>query len=251
MSVKNKINKYLRKFGVELHGVNYLQALAKGDFKKNELDFIQDYYGTKKITIYDVGANRGLMIDEFLSHFPAAAVHAFEPFQQFAEMLTEKHRGNHNITINQTGISNEAGTLTFNVNKSIDTSSFLSSKKTGLNSDAQVETITKVEVPVTTIDSYSQKMNIEKIHLLKLDIQGSELNALKGAQGLLAGKQIDFIFSETYFVQQYENQPSFFDIANYLLPFGYVMQDMYHPIYGNGKLAWCDTLFVREDLKPL
>jgi hypothetical protein len=66
---------------------------------------------------------------------------------------------------------------------------------------------------------------------------------------MLKENKIDFIFSETYFVQQYENPPSFFDISNYLLSFAYVMQDLYYPIYVKGKIAWCDTLFVGGDLK--
>ena len=66
---------------------------------------------------------------------------------------------------------------------------------------------------------------------------------------ILSNKKIDIIFTETYFVQQYENQPLFADIVKYLSNFGYTIQDIYNPIYGMSKLAWCDVLFVREDLK--
>ena len=145
--------------------------------------------------------------------------------------------------------ANQIGEQIFNVNKSIDTSSLLNSKKTGLNSDEQVKTINQVKVELTTIDEYLKINNIERINILKLDIQGSELNALKGAEVALSNKKIDIIFTESYFVQQYENQPLFADIVQYLSNFGYSIQDIYNPIYGMSKLAWCDVMFVRENLK--
>ena len=248
MSIKNKINKILRKLNVELHGLSYLQSLAKGDFKNNELDLFKRIFNEDKILIYDVGANRGLMIENYLTVFPNSVIHAFEAYPPYAEQLQLKYVKNSSIFVNNCGILDHIGEMTLNVNKSIDTSSFLSSTKTGLNSDNQVKTISQVKVATSTIDNYGIKNNNERIHILKLDIQGSELNALFGAKNLLKDKKIDFIFIETYFIEQYKNQPSFFDIANYLLPFGYVLQDLYNPIYGNGKLAWCDTLFMRNNM---
>ena len=84
---------------------------------------------------------------------------------------------------------------------------------------------------------------------MKLDIQGSELKALIGAEQSLKEKKIDFIYTEAYFIQQYENQPLFTEIVLFLSKFGYVIQDIYHPIYGKSKLAWCDVMFIRDDLK--
>ena len=82
MSLKNKINKVLTKFGVELHGISYLQSLAKGDFKNDEIEFLTKLYGNKEILIYDVGANKGIMIEKFNNHFPKSHIHAFEPYEE-------------------------------------------------------------------------------------------------------------------------------------------------------------------------
>lgn len=125
----------------------------------------------------------------------------------------------------------------------------LHSKKTGLNSDEQVKTVNQINISLTTIDEYLKNEEAQRINILKLDIQGSELNALRGAEIALKNKNIDIIFTEAYFVQQYENQPLFSDIVKYLFDYGYVIQDIYHPIYGLSKLAWCDVMFIRKDLK--
>ncbi len=248
MSIKNKLNHYLRKFGVELHGSNYLQALAKGDFKKNEFDFFKQVFKSKPIVIYDVGANRGDTIVKFLEHFPSSTIIAFEPVTYLCEGLRKLFHDNTNIKIENAGISDSTGELIFHLNKSIDTSSFLPSQKAGLNSDAQVQTIEQKKMPVKTLAQSYLEENIEQIHILKLDIQGSELKALKGAENLLKEKKIDIIYTEAYFIQQYVDQPLFPEIALYLSNFGYRLQDIYNPIYGKGKIAWCDAIFVNENL---
>ncbi len=249
MSLKNKINKILRKFNVELHGTGYLKSLTKGELNANEMDVFKKVFDGGDIVIYDVGANRGSMINNFLVEFPDAQIHAFEPYYPLYEELVRQFGFNKKIVINKHGIYNCETELLFNINKSVDTSSFLNSKKTGLNSDPQVKTVHQEQVPVTTLDKYAEKCGHQKINILKLDIQGGEMKALDGAVELLTNQRIDMIFCETYFVQQYEDQPLFFEIAGLLMKYGYVLQDLYHPIYGKGKIAWCDSMFIRKDLK--
>ena len=117
MSAKNKINKFLRAFGVELHGISYLQALAKGDFKNDELEILLKVYAGNKILIYDVGANRGVMTEKYLLKFPQSQIHAFEPYPEYALMLEARYKQNSDIFINRVGISSEEGLENLNVNK--------------------------------------------------------------------------------------------------------------------------------------
>lgn len=247
MSIKYKINKLLRRFNVELHGTGYLQSLAKGDFKKNEYDFFKLHFGNKPIVIFDVGANRGSTLELFFRTFPSASIFAFEPIEALCKTIKDKFGDTHNLKLYCQGISDRQEEITFYLNKSLDTSSFLPSQKTGLNSDAQVKTISEIKVVVTTIEEIVARENISHIHILKLDIQGSELKALKGAASLLANKKVDIIYTEAYFIQQYKEQPLFYDIADFLKIHGYVLQDIYNPIYGQNKLAWCDAVFIRKD----
>jgi hypothetical protein len=111
-----------------------------------------------------------------------------------------------------------------------------------------VKKIGSMTTTTISLNDYYKKYP-DRINILKLDIQGSELSALKGASDLLAGQLIDIIFTETYFIQQYKEQPLFHEIAAYLHGFEYQLQDLYNPYYGNGKIAWCDSLFIRNRLK--
>ena len=86
---------------------------------------------------------------------------------------------------------------------------------------------------------------IDRIDILKMDIQGGEYEALKGLHKMLSQRKIDLIYSEVYFVEQYEGQPLFHDISLLLFQYGYQLQDIYNPIYGNGCIAWADVIFVK------
>jgi hypothetical protein len=134
------------------------------------------------------------------------------------------------------------------VNTNVDTNSLLESIKMGLSSDKQVENKNQIEVDVWTIDDFCRDNNIEKIDILKLDIQGGELAALIGAEKLLKEKNIRLIYTEAFFRQQYADQPLLYDIAKYLERFGYHLQDIYSPIYGKGSITWCDAIFLPHNV---
>jgi hypothetical protein len=48
-------------------------------------------------------------------------------------------------------------------------------------------------VACKTIDSYCREQVINRIHFLKIDVEGHELEVLQGAKGLLEAGRIDFI----------------------------------------------------------
>lgn len=111
-------------------------------------------------------------------------------------------------------------------------------------SDNNCKAIESTFSRVTTIDEYCEKHNIHTIDILKIDTQGSELDILMGIGNMLKQKKVKLIFTETYFQQQYENQPMMFDISNYLAKFSYFVQDIYDPFYNDTFLLWCDTIYL-------
>jgi FkbM family methyltransferase len=192
-----------------------------------------------------VGANVGDIALRYNELFPNASICAFEPFPDSFELLKSNITGRVTIKPYQKAIAAVAGEQTFFVNYNADTNSLLPSQKMGLSSDKQVANKSEITVDVWTIDDFCKNENIEFIDILKLDIQGGELAALKGACNLLSKKKIGLIYTEAYFRQQYIDQPLFHDISKYLEQFGYFIQDIYSPIYGKGNLAWCDAIFLK------
>lgn len=242
--MKQRINNILRKFGVELHGTGYLQALAKGDFKKDAFQVQKDSCGKESPVIFDIGANRGDTVITYRELFPKANIFAFEPFPGSFNILKERFATDKLVKSYQVALDAKPGKKTFYVNHNVDTNSLLVPQETGLSSDKQVKNISNIEVETITIDSFCNDNKIEYIDILKMDIQGGELGALKGAVNLLQQKKVGLIYSEVYFLEQYKDHPLFHEISAFVHSHGYYLQDIYNPIYGKGNIAWGDAIFV-------
>lgn len=233
---------------MELHGTGYLQALAKGEFKKDAFAMQRELTKPRPVrTIFDVGANRGDISHLYHDVFPEAEIHAFEPFPQTYGVLEENFSGATFMHCVPKALSNTEGVRQLYVNKNVDTNSLLKPTRMGLSSDSQVENLSRIDIQTTTLDIYCAQNGIERIDILKMDVQGGELDILKGAQRLLEQNKIGLIYTETYFLEQYEGHPLFHEISGLLHKYGFYLQDIYSPIYGKGCLAWADVIFVKRD----
>jgi FkbM family methyltransferase len=243
--MKEKLNRMLRKFGAEIHGVGYLQSIQKAEFRKDSFTTQRELFKGQKIkTIFDLGANRGDIAARYRNEFPEAAIYAFEPFPGSFDQLRQRFVNDQMVFCNQLAVAENKSILPFYVNKNVDTNSLLKSAKIGLSSDSQVANESVIEVPCIKLDDFCDENNIAGIDILKMDIQGGEFNALRGAVNLLRGKKIKLIYLEAYYREQYVDQPLFHDISKLLHGYGYYLQDIYHPIYGKGSMAWSDVIFL-------
>jgi hypothetical protein len=78
-----------------------------------------------------------------------------------------------------------------------------------------------------------------------MDIQGFELNALRGARGLLERGAVRLIATEVLFGRMYQGQAYYHEIATYVTGFGYELWGLYELLRGqDGPLACGDALFM-------
>jgi FkbM family methyltransferase len=189
--------------------------------------------------IFDVGANIGQTAIEYNKIFDNPKLYCFEPFANSFDILSETTRINSETKSFKIAISNSTGKALL---PSSDESQSYVRKE-------WVESLGSVSVDTITLDDFTKQQNIDKINILKMDIQGSELKALQGGGGLLQNHQIDIIYTEVLFVNLYDGQCFFCDIQNFLQDFGYQLYGLYDLCYGNtlnrsGDLAWGDAIFI-------
>ncbi len=238
------INKICSKFNFEVNGLSYMQALRKAAITPNIFLKQKELLNGKAQVIFDLGANNGSVAMEYKEIFQNSMIYCFEPFPEMFKILSENTATHKEVNVFKKAISDKSGKRTFYINESVDTNSLLESQPTGMRSDVQVKNRSKIEVETTSLDEFCGENSIPQIDILKMDIQGSELDALKGAAQLIKSKKVGLIYTEIYFVAQYANQPLFQDILTYLYQEEYHLQDIYNPIYGNGSIAWCDAIFL-------
>ncbi|MDZ4757075.1 MAG: FkbM family methyltransferase [Bacteroidota bacterium] len=190
-------------------------AGEKRKMLKNEFEDMAMLFNTlnkQPEHIFDCGANVGFVTHVFLKKFPTAKIHSFEPNPLVFEQLKNAHGQNPNVVLHNKGIGRTKGSLTFNINKNSGTSSFLAANAYHTLNYANKNIQEKV-VEVVGIGEYMKENNISCIDLLKLDIEGFELEALKGIDDL--ENRVKMIYTEVNLIPTYDKQPLINDIINY------------------------------------
>jgi len=202
--------------------------LAKYERKlrKDELDDIAFVFGDRAPEIiFDCGANIGFVTHRFLQLFPSATVHAFEPNPTVFSTLLQAYAGEERVKPHPLAISNQSRTAVFNQNDNSGTSSFFT--PTAYNRRFYARTSRPLEVTVTTIDEFSEQHQIERIDVLKLDLEGAEMDAIAGAERMLNEHRIDILYTEIAIVPLYKNQALLADLILAMRRHGYSLYNLY------------------------
>lgn len=198
--------------------------------------------------IFDVGANIGQSIELFKKNVPDCLIHSFEPSPDVFTELEKRWGKESNVILNPTALFEQDKQYKFYATEASVASSLLPPDPTltALSKDDKYQ-YTVLDVPCETLDSYCQRKNVERIDILKLDVQGTELSVLKGARSLLDRSNIRFIFLEAIFAETYVNQWQLNDMLNLTERYGYKLWDFLPSCYSNsGRLWYGNMIFVSD-----
>ena len=100
----------------------------------------------------------------------------------------KNHAQRNNITLNNFGLGAENATATLHYDtKGSGLASLTKRRLEHFNIDFKQSEAVKI----ITLDEYCRTQNISRIHLLKMDVEGHELDILNGAKEMFAKKAID------------------------------------------------------------
>lgn len=247
--MKRIVNSILRRFGVEAHGIGYLEKLSRSSFKNDafqvQLKLFAEASKHRKGdgVIVDVGANCGGTAMRYLEFGDKTEIHCYEPTPVHLDSLRQRFGGSPRVNVHECGLGSSPGKMKMHINRSQDTNSILESTLIGATSDKSCETIGEIEVEMRTLDDECHRLGLSAIDVLKLDVQGYELEVLRGADGLLRNRRIQLIYTEAYFKPQYIGQPRFWDVGSYLSEFGFSLVDLYDLYYNDEQILWGDAIF--------
>jgi FkbM family methyltransferase len=200
-------------------------------------------------TVLDVGANVGDFAKLAREVFPDAAIYSFEPLPDCFAQLRSALPGDVNFFPIEAGVGRRDEALDFYRSFHSPSSSFLKMEELHkeafpYTSDGQAQEPLKIQV--RTLDGLLADKEIEEPILLKIDVQGFELEAIAGATKALERSKVVVI--EMSFANLYEGQPLFHDVYEEMYRHGFrfhgSLAQMHHP--ATGEVVQTDAIFVKE-----
>jgi FkbM family methyltransferase len=166
------------------HSINRLYENRNHDIYSNG-----EYWLIKRLAVldprvvFDVGANTGKYCSLLIRHYHQAAVYCFEPVTKTFELLKAAIK-NDKVHFIKKGLYQENSTLTINLYPSHTHASLFELKA------VPYESTGLEQIELVRGDDFIRENKIDHIDLLKLDIEGAELGALKGLKNSFEQKKI-------------------------------------------------------------
>jgi FkbM family methyltransferase len=166
--------------------------------------------------IYDIGASVGtwtVLAKSIISH---ADLHAFEPLAKHQDAFIDSTQQLNGVTLHRIALGSNDGDVIMHVTNLSDASSILKLEPTG-QVQFGVREVAQSPARMWRLDDYRAEYGLPVPDLLKLDVQGYELEVLKGATECLRTARA--VIAEVSFIEYYEHQCFFHDLVNYLSEF--------------------------------
>jgi FkbM family methyltransferase len=212
-------------------------------------DLISDltpFFKGKQITYVDVGAYHGEILLKIIhsKNFKIREAHLFEPNPaSYSQLLANTE--NLDIFACHTynlGISERSGLASFMDAKSM-------TKRIGLDLEGYAgETV--FQAKCHPLDELSQVMTDGRIDLLKIDVEGEEMDVLASAKRLMSAQKIDVIYIEVGMNREGRQQTYFGDIDAYMQDHGYRVYKIYEQknewIEDSPLMRRCNVAYMSE-----
>lgn len=225
---------------LERHGYTLIKK-EQTTLHKSMSDVLQHVsrLGFHPLTVIDVGVATGT--PALYNTFPQAFHLMIEPVDEFAKdilLLLKSYKGKAIFA----AASSSDGEIEIHVHPEHLEGSSIRNEQMG----AEFDGITR-KVKAVTIDKIIAEEGLESPYLIKVDVQGAELDVLAGARRVLLDTEL--VLLEVSLFQFLKGAPQFFDVISYMKEIGFAVYDIYgganRPL--DGALGQCDVAFVKDN----
>lgn len=238
MGIKQWVNGALEVTG---HEIRHIPSVSR-DIARGKYRWLQE---RKIVTVFDVGANEGQFAEMMRAVFPRATIHSFEPLESCYSVLARKMRSLQPMFSYPVALGKVDGVSTIYHNDFSASSSLLPMAGRHRKAFPHTQHSTEEQVTVRPLDTVMSGVAYESPVLMKVDVQGYELDALTGAQTTL--QRVDVLIVETSMVELYEKQPLFHEVYEFLRARGFVFAGSFDQIVdpSGGAVLQADAIFVK------
>lgn len=191
--------------------------------------------------LIDIGAYKGEWTHDVLRIFPNAEYLMLEANPERDKDLAAFVKSHHNPRIRYEIAllaSTPGENKTFHI---MDTASSVLDEHKDTNSAS-------VQLTTSTLDQIAARNGFDKPSLIKLDVQGYEVEILKGGENTLAAAEA--VLMEVSLLDIHKNVPLLRDVLNFMYEYGFVAYDICSVAARRpmDRALWqTDVLFVKED----
>jgi FkbM family methyltransferase len=195
--------------------------------------------------VIDAGAHHGNCALALARILPGAQIHCFEPVPETYEILSRRTAGFPTIVNHCAALGSCSQRAQLNVSKLDQASSILEMDGNHTRLWPSSEVARKIDVPLITVDQFLGTREVKGMIFLKMDVQGYEMEILKGAASSL--ERVSIVRFEASFKRLYQNSPLFSDVCSYLEHRGFRFAGIATEILAQGEKlpVQADILYVR------
>ena len=196
-------------------------------------------------TILDIGAHKGQFSTLCRKLFPDAHIIGFEPLEKPANIYEKCFAGDNNVTLFRKAVSMTTGDRKMFVSNRTDSSSLLEITSSQVEHFPGTELKTTATVTSAKLDQLLDIGALNTPVLLKIDVQGSELDVLRACDSIIKGTEA--VYVEGSFVELYANQPLVDHVVRHLQSLDFQFSGMFNPsVDQTRKVIQADLLFERS-----
>jgi FkbM family methyltransferase len=171
---------------ISIRGMNYMQSQEihmTGEI--GAMTYAKEKRGSEQLILFDVGANTGqfarTMAKIFEQNF---TLHSFEPSKRaYNELVKKTGNDDGHLIFHNVGFSDQEKQVSL-----FNSGSLFGTVYPLENVDKEHE-----EIDLITLDKFCREHAIKEIFYLKIDVEGAELDVLKGGQNMIESNKIRFI----------------------------------------------------------
>jgi FkbM family methyltransferase len=242
--MKRLLQRLFRQFGLEIHrrqGKARTHLGPDRDSLEGVLRQISEA-GFSPATVIDVGAAMGIFTRTCHAVFPQANYLLIEPLEEYLPSLTKVSRDIPRTRFELAAATASGGSTTLNVHPDLLGSSLYRETEEGSDVNG-----TPRQVHTIRLDQWVEEQGGRSPYLIKIDVQGAELDVLEGGQVTLANT--DVVILEVSLFRFFRQGPVFHDVLGYMKTRGFVPYDFLGPQYRpiDDALSQVDVVFVKEE----
>lgn len=197
-------------------------------------------------TIIDGGGHHGVVARQYVGLFPGAKVYSFEPTPATFQVLGRNVAGIGAIEAVNAAVGDRDGEVEFYIDE-VEQANSLLPRSPGEGNSGRAQRSVRAEM--VRLETFLARKGIDHVDILKLDLEGYELPALRGCGRLVDDGRADLLYIETRFDDEDRGATTFPQLCEYLLPRGYEFFSFYDPRFDPAmQFHWGDSIFVSREL---